>query len=273
LNPNGASVFRNGRTYGFFPSTQCFYFFESLAKARVTASDLFENIKKIKQAHHDSLDTGPTLAVKYKTKMTSLDRKFIFACFASVSLLQGCGYGFRGTHNPLISKYGVQRIFVSPLRNDSYKPGVENLVYNELVRGLVAGGRVRVVSNSNDADALLEGVISDAQYTRGAVAPADQLKPINDDRFKWVPKTSKGVLIATTYTAQLSVGFKLISKESNEEIWASGFSRSKEFEANNQVGVLGNTSSIINESEFDRALADMARNMMADVHESMLDLF
>ena len=41
----------------------------------------------------------------------------------------------------------------------------------------------------------------------------------------------------------------------------------------NQLGVIGNTSALINDSEFERSLADLAASMMGDLHESMLAMF
>jgi hypothetical protein len=53
-------------------------------------------------------------------------------------------------------------------------------------------------------------------------------------------------------------------------LWSGGFSKSKPFPANNQLGVFGTTSALINESEFDRVLRDLAEGIAADMHESML---
>jgi hypothetical protein len=93
----------------------------------------------------------------------------------------------------------------------------------------------------------------------------------------WVPSVSKSIIVATEFQALLNCSFKLVlthpAPDKKSDLWSSTFSRAKTFPANNQLGNFGTTSSLINESEFDRALADMARNMMADVHESMLAMF
>src|SRR6185312_2812483 len=85
------------------------------------------------------------------------------------------------------------------------------------------------------------------------------------------------IQIATEYSATLSCDFMLVrphpAPKQKAVVWTGSFSRSKLFEASNNLGAEGDTSALINESEFDRALSDMASSMMDDVHESMLAMF
>ncbi|MEK6579060.1 MAG: hypothetical protein AABZ55_07515, partial [Bdellovibrionota bacterium] len=83
--------------------------------------------------------------------------------------------------------------------------------------------------------------------------------------------------VAWEYQAALTCQFDLqrtvIAPGKKPVIWTGGFSRSKPYPGSNQLGPPGTTSALINESEFERALSDLAENMMEDVHESMLAMF
>lgn len=198
------------------------------------------------------------------------------------SLFSGCaGYEFQRSENPLLLREGVQSIYIAPLINNTYKPGVENLVYNELVRTILAGQRIKIVAKPEHADAVLVGKVNQANFNPAGVVPSQNLYPPEDSKLPDgtpIPlEGPKNISIATEYGAGLGCDFSLERqvpiKGKTKVLWSSGFSRYRTFPGNNQKGVFGTTSPLINESEFDRALRDMAQSMMADLHESMLAMF
>jgi hypothetical protein len=190
---------------------------------------------------------------------------------ALLFLVSGCGYTLQNSHNPLADREGVRRVYVSPLVNNTYKGGVENLVFNALVRVLAAHHRITLVQNPEDADAILNGTVAEAFSAASAATSAANLNPVG--------LLNRGdVIVASEYTAVLTCRFDLLRRGAippgkKATLWTSTFSRSKPFPAANQVGSLGTTSALINDSEFDRALSDLASSMMGDVHESMLAMF
>lgn len=196
---------------------------------------------------------------------------FFFALVASAS---GCGYTLQNSRSVLAEKEGVRKIYVAPILNNTYKAGVENIVYNALVRTLSVHRRAVLVTREDEADAVLKGMVTQAKFGPSATVPANQLNPVNTlsstDRLSTV-------LVATEYSVALVCSFELRrvhpSAQQKPVVWASSFSRGKPFAAANQLGTLGDTSALINESEFDRALLDLASSMMNDVHESMLAMF
>ena len=194
--------------------------------------------------------------------------------FFCVGLLgPGCsGYQFQNSTNQLEEKYHVTRVYVAPIKNSTYKPGVENLLYNEMLREIAAHRKLTLVFKQEEADAVLSGTVSNAQSTRSSSTTADQLFP-QTSKYPWIPQVSKSIQAATEYVASLSCSFELTRNRDTKKIWSASLNRSKAFPANNQIGTFGTTSSIINETEFDRALGEMARSMMADVHESMVSTF
>jgi hypothetical protein len=187
----------------------------------------------------------------------------------------GCGYTLQNSHSELLEREGVHRVYVKPLVNSTFKPGVENIVYNALIRTLVSHGRVKLVQREIDADAVLQGNISAAQFTIAGSTSASQLNPLLDRPV--MDLDLRNVSVASVYAASLGCEFSLNRRITvpgkKDNLWSSSFSRSKPFSAANQLDVPGTTSALINESEFDRALLEMATNMMDDVHEFMLAMF
>lgn len=179
-----------------------------------------------------------------------------------LGILSGCGYALQTSKNPLLEKEGIKRIYVEPFLNHSFKAGVDQVVHNVLVKTLSSHRRVALVEHPEDADALLKGVVTSADYL-----PAE---------LKGVPVT--GVNVASDYSATLNCSFTLWRrrpvKGKRDVIWAATYVRGpKRFPGANQLDVLGTTSSLINETEFERVLGDLATSMMEDLHESMLAMF
>ena len=182
--------------------------------------------------------------------------------------LAGCGYGFQNSHSELLEKQGIHSIYVSPAVNKSYQPGIDHTVYNALIHQIAMHRRVRLAQHPEDSDAILTVVVADASVAQGAQSTASNLNPIGTG--------SSSVVVATSYVANLGCTLSLARRGPGRvltTIWTSTIGKSKGFPANNQLGLLGDTSALINDSEFDRALSDLADDMASDAHESMLDMF
>lgn len=179
----------------------------------------------------------------------------------------GCGYSFQNSSHSLYDREGVEKIYVSQLTNNTYKAGVENIVYNNLIRVLTAHRKVILVRDPQLADAILYGSINTASYIPSATTPVSSLKPIGVG----TNLPTSAFFVAFEYVATLDCSFVL--RSSKKTFWNYSNSRTKTFPASNQLSVPGTTGGLINESEFDRALSSLARSMMDDVHESMLEMF
>ncbi len=200
---------------------------------------------------------------------------FLFA-LGSAALMGACGYTFQHSNNPLLTRYGVRKVHVAPIQNATFKAGVENVVYNEALKVIAAHRRVILVQNRADADAILQGVVSEATYVKSATTTADQLFP-TARLLGTIKRPSANLQVATEYSARLSTQFSLRLTRprlgEKEEIWAGSFAKAQAFPANNQLSVYGTTGHLINESEFDRTLKDLAESLVYNLHESMLALF
>jgi hypothetical protein len=189
----------------------------------------------------------------------------------------GCGYALQNSRSELLDKEGIRTVYVQPLINNTFKPGVENVVYNALIRTLISHRKVRLVQDPEAADAILAGDVGVAQFSISSTTSATGLIPHLPNPLPTSNQNLTNTAIASIYSADLGCAFSLSRRVTppgkNKVLWASSFSRSKPFSAANQLDVPGTTSALINESEFERALGEMATNMMDDLHESMLAIF
>jgi len=189
--------------------------------------------------------------------------------FLLLLTLAGCGYSLQNTKTNSLRDAGVEKVYVSPVKNLTYKPGVENLFYNEMTQILLAGKRVKLVDRPEISDAILEATVTSANYSPTASTSAASIFPTTIEAVE-------GFTVATEYQAGVACSFRL-SRQKNgfpsETIWDSSFSRSRRFAGNNQKIEFGTTAALINESEFDRALREVAHGMMLDVHEAMVARF
>lgn len=213
-----------------------------------------------------------SLNSRIRHRFRQIDFKVWAFCLGCVPLFWGCGYTLQGVHSQILEKEGIRRIFIAPVINNSYKSGVENQVYNALLKKLANQYSIIFVRSPEEADAVLQGVVQSALYAMSAPTTGDQL-----------PKSPGGtgdfskIQIASVYQSRLDCSFSLVRRNPPSgkpaEVWNVSLSRTLPFPGANQLGALGTTSALINESEFDRSLSEMAQAMALDVRESILNRF
>ncbi len=183
-----------------------------------------------------------------------------------ILMLSACGYHLRGTERPFFKTHDLKTLYVQPVRNNSYKAGVEITVYNAIRKKFAQGGYVRIVDRATDADALLQATVVAASYAPQAVTTADKLA---SDGVEKGPKT---VQIASSYLVTLQVSFSMANR-AQKDLWGDSLSRTKSFPASTYMGTLGSTTALINEGEFERTLNDLSTSIATDAEESMNSLF
>lgn len=194
-------------------------------------------------------------------------RSWVFSwALAGLLLLgPGCAYRLQNSGSDWLEQEGVRRIYVSPMVNNTFKSGAENVVYNALLREILGSRRIQLVREPETADALLQGTVVRAEYSRSGSTQIGGGGIYSD------------FSITTEYVASLECSFTLTRRQPRPGqraiLWGASFARAKPFAASNQLGSIGNTSALINESEFDRTLADISKSMMVDVRESVLSRF
>lgn len=202
--------------------------------------------------------------------------------------LSGCGYTLQTSKSPLVEREKITTVYVAPASNGTLRVGVENMVYNALVRSLSAHKTLRMVSREEDAETVLNSSIKNIVVTTNATTPGENIP--GDDRFK---PYFKDIPFTTYYSASLDCSFSLVKRIARPEftvnpktgirkirnpgksklLWSSSFSRGKSYPAFLRTGAEGTTSPLITDSELDRVLGEIVTSMMDDVHESMLNSF
>ena len=183
-----------------------------------------------------------------------------------------CGYTLQRSNNDVLTEMGIRKIYVAPVKNMSFKPGVENILYNELLKMVAASRRLEIVEKPEYADVVLNGRVDSAAYSPSATTSSDSVfGGVNNS-----PKTIQ-MIVATEYQAALNFSLSLMRNQGvgapKKEIWGSSYARTKRFPSNIQKVEYGTTSQLISESNFDRVLKEMAHATMIEVQESMLSLF
>ena len=196
----------------------------------------------------------------------------LFIQFFWISLFSSCGYHFQNTHNPLAEREGVRKVFISPIKNSTFQVGLEDVVYHHLIKTLAMHRRVVLVGSIHDADAVLQGVVGLASSNPSKTTSVSGLIP--GGLGSGLPLNMSTFQIANEYVARLSCSFELNrvnpAPRQRVDLWKGSFERSKPFAGSNQLDVPGTTSPLIHQSEFERALSDLAASMMEDLHENML---
>jgi hypothetical protein len=183
-----------------------------------------------------------------------------FLVFLSILLSQGCGYTLRGNSRVFFENHQIRTLYVAPVRNDSFKAGVEITVYNAIRKRIAQGGYVRIVDQRSQADGEIRATILSAMYSPAGITTADQLAPVQTG--------PSNVQIASAYNVNLKISF-----ETKKVLWFDGFMRQKSFSASTYLGALGTTSALINESDFERTLGELSLGIVMDAEESMNSIF
>lgn len=180
----------------------------------------------------------------------------------------GCGYSVHQSKKSHLLAMGLNTIYIEPFKNQTYYANVDTVVYNSIIKSLASQG-VRLTKNKKNAQAVLIGTITRADYKPAATTTSSGLLPTGQGR--------SDILVASTYDAILSCYFALNRTQPKPKqpigVWNSNYSRGRSFSAGTRLGVLGTTSALINDSEFEKAVGIMAESMAKDVHLALTSLF
>jgi hypothetical protein len=177
----------------------------------------------------------------------------------------GCGYTLRGNTRAFFDQHQIRTLYVNPVKNNSYKGGVEITVYNALRKRIAQGGYVRIVDNPNQADAQISSTVLDASYVPSGITTTDQIAPVQTG--------PSNIQIASGYNVSLKISFELYQFKEKKKVWSDTLLRQKTFSASTYLGALGTTSALINESDFERSISELAVSVVTDAEESINSIF
>ena len=121
----------------------------------------------------------------------------VAGCLLVLLALSGCGYGLVGTGNALPPT--IHTIEVPAFVNKTTRVNLEQLVTQSVANEFVSRGRMRLVTNAKDADAILRGSIDSfginpiafnvqgraTQYQISITANIELVDHKNDDKVLW----------------------------------------------------------------------------------------
>src|SRR4051812_2105420 len=87
--------------------------------------------------------------------------------------LSGCGYTLQTSRSPLVDREKISTVYVAPVVNGTLRVGVENMVYNALIKNMSAHKALHLVSKEEEADAVLRSSINSLVVNSNATTPGD----------------------------------------------------------------------------------------------------
>jgi outer membrane lipopolysaccharide assembly protein LptE/RlpB len=186
-------------------------------------------------------------------------RRFLPLALCVISLLlAGCaGYEFQGTRNPL-KDLGVHSIYVEQFRNQSFRPGLEQLFSVAMTQEIQKSGSFRLADSKETADAVLTGTISGADSNITSV--------------RNLTVGTKSLDVAAEFSAVVQCEVQLKDKD-GRTIFTQSIAGNKVHPGATDTGVRGSTVPLINESSQRLAVQFIAAQMMASVYQRMIDTF
>ena len=202
-----------------------------------------------------------------------LQKKLVCRIFLSFTLLlySSCGYQLRGNTRPFFDRNQIHNLYVEPVKNNSYKAGVEITVFNALRKRIALGGYVRIVDKESLADAKFISTVMATSYVPSAITTADQIP--TGDTPSAMRKELGNVQSATVYAVSLTVRFLLKQIHPDKVLWRDEISRSKNFPATIFLGATGSTAALINESVYEKILSELAASLVTDAEESINTIY
>ncbi len=172
-------------------------------------------------------------------------------------ILSGCGYSFQAKKNPL-AQVGIQKIYIQQFRNETFRPGVEQLFSSAMVREFQKSGAFRIVASEDEADAILLGTISGVDTSVSSP--------------RTVVSGGKELEVGSQFNGNVTCLVRLKDR-TGREIFSQSATGSKIYPGGIDLGDEGSTISLNNESEHRLAIQFMASQMMASIYQRMVDTF
>lgn len=173
-------------------------------------------------------------------------------------LLLSCSYQFQGSKNPL-KELGIEKIYVKEFRNDTFRPGIEQLFSTAMIREIKKSRSFTIVNSEEAADAVLIGTITSAE-----VAP-NSTKSV-------ALSSSKNMDVSSEYVAAVNCSI-ILRDRTNRVVFSQSVPGSKIFPGSVRTGDAGATTSLVNDSEQRLAIQFLASQMMASAYQRMIDTF
>ncbi|MBI3557655.1 MAG: LptE family protein, partial [Deltaproteobacteria bacterium] len=168
-----------------------------------------------------------------------------------------------GIKNPWVAKC-VKTVYIQVMTNNSLKAGIEIPFTTALAKEFESGGKVRVVGDEKEADAIVKGTIASftSEFNPSGLTSVSSISNSLD------AQALSDMVVASEYIATANITVQLIKRD-GPVLWTQTFSRPKVYPAGNRFGLQGTTSALIDAPVEQLALVDIAGFIASDVHDTM----
>ncbi len=197
----------------------------------------------------------------------------IFSLLVIFAVMNACAYRFQGSENPWREK-SVENVYINIMTNNSLRAGEEVPFTSAFLKTFSRGNKLKVVNDSKQADIVVNATI---ESIASNVSSSTNVPTLTQD--KLASQTISDMVIATEYAATATVSVQLTKGEASTNpklppiLLVQNFSRVKIYPGNSQFGLPGSTSVLINDSQFQMALNEIAQGIAADAYDTMLEYF
>lgn len=195
----------------------------------------------------------------FTKKINILDFK-IGLILTTTMFLSGCGYVFQSKQNTLID---VKTVYIEPFVNNSYRYNVGLMLTNALSREFVRSGKLTIVNDKSQADAIFKGIVLSANSVIAGAVSSESLSN----------KAVTGGSIASLYVAVIDAKMEFVNLKNNKIIWTGRLTNSRSYNAKNDFGIAGETNGIQNVSAESKTFETAAELMMINVHDAIFQSF
>jgi hypothetical protein len=193
--------------------------------------------------------------------------KKFFILFLYIFFVSCSGYHIQGSQNPWES-LGIKTAYIDIVTNNSLRAGLEVPFTSAFVKQFSRGNKLKIVSDEKEADVTIKAVL---QSYSSSISSMTTVPSITQDPL--AKNELSSFQIAIEYVASAAVTVSIINNSTKKVLASQNFTRQKNYPANNRYGPEGTTSVLINDSELQFALNEIARLIADDAYDLMLEVF
>jgi hypothetical protein len=186
----------------------------------------------------------------------------------TLGFVASCGYHLKTSETALTTRYQIYKVYIAPIKNSTPIEGIDQILYHEVIKSLSLSRHVQMVNRLDEADAVLNGEIKQADRFFNLGTSSDNIYP-NDVK-------TQQMQVATEFNAVMICYFEIQEQAAHAQQrkvatplkLSSDFSRSKLFPAHYQKGIYGHTSELLNEGDFKRSIQEISASIATDMNEA-----
>jgi len=177
-----------------------------------------------------------------------------------MGLGSGCAYRLGSPDRSLPG--GYHQVFIPIFKNKSQEPGIEVAFTNALIQEFERA-KIGRVTDSKQAEVVVEGVIESVSYSKGSDLSADTRQDL-----------PLGTVLAANYKILITANIILRRNSDKEVLWSGSFSGERTYDAPQVTAAGVNTvNPLYNLSARRQNIERKATDMMSEAHDRITENF